>query len=85
MDMMILGGHFNLKSIKMFYIYLKNRTLFVILFSVSTLVFVESIMFFVYNEKPSITSIFIELPFFILGAWIYHYRMTKKIAAKKDA
>lgn len=64
----------------MFYLYTKNRIVFIVLFSLSTLLIVEGTMFFVYDEKPKIISILIELPFFVIGAWLYHYKMTQRIA-----
>lgn len=63
----------------MFYIYVKNRILFVLIFSMAMLLVLEATMYFVFDEKPHIVSILIEIPFFVFGAWLYHYKRTKQL------
>gem|GEM_PF-5784317 len=81
--MMILGGLF--KLFIMYYLYLKNRILFSFLFALAILLGSESIMYFLFNEEPKLVSIIIEVPFFLLAGWYYHYRVTKKRKENKKS
>lgn len=59
--------------------FIKNRLLYVIVNSLLLLITIETIMFLLFGEKPGPVGVIVELPFFILGSWIYHYKKTEKL------
>jgi hypothetical protein len=53
--------------------FIKNRLIFIIVNTLILLLIGESFIFLIYGEKSKPIVILVELPFFILGSWIYHF------------
>jgi len=66
-----------------FYPYIKNRTLFVVLFTSFTILLVEIGLWYFFDDQPSPAAILIEIPFVAAGWWLYHDVVTKRLETTK--
>ena|GEM_PF-6467658 len=67
-----------------YYLYIKNRLLFIAVVSIVLLTVAELLPWAIWGDQINLLGICtIQLPVFILGSWLYHSLVTDRMNSKK--